>query len=148
MSRSWNKTAREVANVKHSVQAEGRSTENTSYRQSSLGLSARTVSWQGAGEVLLGIFGKTLSNAFEFCSQHIIKRQQQAVPPGSKQNGLRNGRPRLPGKTPSAKEQTPSCLFPETQPRKSVTGFGGIPSLAACEETAQSPPLQTGTCLL
>lgn len=51
-----------------------------SYRQHNFGLSAWTLSCQGVGEVLLGIPGKTLSNALSSAlSTLIIKRQQQAV---------------------------------------------------------------------
>lgn len=88
-------------------------------------------------------FWENFIQGFEFCFGHIrgsskLSSRQQVTwaeewPP---QNAREN---------PKQEGTKPSCLFPETQTRKSVPGFGGIPPLAACEESAQSFPVQTNS---
>lgn len=89
------------------------------------------------GEVLLVISGEILSNALSSAlstsstDSSKLSSWQQATWAEERPPGIARG-------NPTAKEQNQSCPFPETQPKKSVTGFAGIPSLAACWETAQS----------
>lgn len=87
--------------------------ENMSYRQRNCGLSAWTVSCQGVGEVLLGISGKTLSNALstslrdssKLSSWQQAKRAEEWPPEIARGNPHRKGtKPILPVPTGSAKE--------------------------------------------
>lgn len=50
----------------------------------------------------------------------------------------------MPGKPPSKKEQNQSAYFQRLS-QGNLPGFGGIPSLGACEESARSFPVQTNS---